>query len=46
MGKGSRQRPTDTEKYNVNWERIFGVVKDAKDREKNKPKEPDSKKNK
>ena len=30
-GKGSRQRPTDTKKYNDNWDKIF------------KPKEKDSK---
>lgn len=23
-GKGSRQRPTDTEKFNSGWDRIFG----------------------
>lgn len=23
-GKGSKQRPTDTQKYNDNWDRIFG----------------------
>lgn len=26
-GKGSRQRPTDTEKYGENWERIFRGTK-------------------
>jgi hypothetical protein len=23
-GKGSKQRPTDPQKYNDNWDRIFG----------------------
>lgn len=46
MGKGSRQRPTDYDKYNVNWERIFGTIKDSKEKQKDKPKESDSKKNK
>jgi hypothetical protein len=46
MGKGSRQRPTDAEKYNANWERIFGM-KESKEQQKDKtPKEPDSKKTK
>lgn len=26
-GKGSRQRPTDTTKYESNWDRIFGAKK-------------------
>jgi len=26
-GKGSRQRPTDQQKYNDNWEAIFGKKK-------------------
>ena len=44
MSKGSRQRPTDTEKYNVNWEKIFGI-KETKP-EKKQPKEPENKKTK
>lgn len=24
MGKGSKQRPGDRQKYNENWEKIFG----------------------
>jgi hypothetical protein len=26
-GKGSRYRPTDTKKFNENWEKIFGHKK-------------------
>jgi hypothetical protein len=26
-GKGSQQRPTDQQKYNENWEAIFGKKK-------------------
>lgn len=33
MSKGSKQRPTDKSKYDVNWERIFGV-KDDKEKKK------------
>ena len=44
MGKGSRQRPTDNEKFSANWERIFGMKE--KKPEKSEPKEPDNKKNK
>jgi hypothetical protein len=27
MSKGSSRRPTDQDKYNENWERIFGDKK-------------------
>lgn len=27
-GKGSKQRPTDTQKYQDNWDRIFGNKKE------------------
>jgi len=27
MSKGSSRRPTDQDKYNENWERIFGNKK-------------------
>jgi len=27
MSKGSNRRPTDQDKYNENWERIFGDKK-------------------
>lgn len=33
MSKGSKQRPTNKEKYDVNWERIFGI-KDDKEKKK------------
>ena len=46
MGKGSRQRPTDTDKYNVNWERIFGMKDKKEEKTHTEPKEPVSKKNK
>jgi hypothetical protein len=29
MGKGSGRRPTDEEKYQDNWERIFGQTEAA-----------------
>ena len=29
-GKGSRQRPTDTKRFEDNWERIFGKSGDRK----------------
>lgn len=28
MSKGSNRRPTDQDKYNENWERIFGDKKE------------------
>ena len=43
MSKGSRQRPTDTEKYNVNWEKIFGIKEPKQEKQ---PKEPENKKTK
>jgi len=33
MSKGSKQRPTDSNKYDTNWERIFGM-KDVKEEKK------------
>lgn len=30
-GKGSSPRPTDKEKYNENWDRIFGSKKEHTD---------------
>ena len=30
-GKGSSQRPTDQEKFDSNWDRIFGNKKEGKD---------------
>lgn len=29
-GKGSQQRPTDPQKFNDGWDRIFGKKKDEK----------------
>jgi len=29
-GKGSKQRPTDKDKYNENYEKIFGKKKEEK----------------
>ena len=43
MGKGSRQRPTDSEKFNANWEKIFGIKETKPEK---KPKEPENKKTK
>ena len=35
MSKGSKQRPGDKEKFDANWDRIFGNKnKDKKDKEK------------
>jgi hypothetical protein len=39
-GKGSSTRPTDVEKYNENWDRIFGK-KDEKKPKKQKLNEVD-----
>lgn len=36
-GKGSKQRPTDKQKFDANFDRIFGT-KDKKPEEKTKPK--------
>jgi hypothetical protein len=33
-GKGSKQRPTNQEKFNANWERIFGGKKKCPDNKK------------
>tara|TARA_R100000951_G_scaffold29452_1_gene25477 strand:- start:1468 stop:1620 length:153 start_codon:yes stop_codon:yes gene_type:complete len=30
MGKGSRQRPTDTERFNLEFDRIFNKPKEDK----------------
>lgn len=35
-GKGSTQRPTDKQKFDEAWERIFGEKKEAPDEEKEK----------
>jgi hypothetical protein len=29
-GKGSKQRPTDKEKFDKNWDKIFGSKQDKK----------------
>lgn len=47
MGKGSKQRPTDMDKYSVNWERIFGMKeKEQKQEKKLSQKTEENKKNK
>lgn len=45
MGKGSRQRPSDRDKFSAGWDRIFKDKKDKrvdKAREVKKEKEADS----
>jgi hypothetical protein len=45
MGKGSKQRPTDKQKYDVAWERIFGI-KDVKEEKKSNKDMSDNTENK
>jgi hypothetical protein len=39
MSKGSKQRPTDAQKYSANWEKIFGMKnkKEEKTSHKDEP---------
>jgi hypothetical protein len=37
MSKGSKQRPTDQDKYSEGWDRIFGK-KSKKEKKEKKPK--------
>lgn len=39
MSKGSKQRPTNKDNYNANWEKIFGV-KNSKEDKKSLKEEP------
>jgi hypothetical protein len=43
MSKGSNRRPTDQEKFNANWEKIFGVrdIKEEKKSQKETPAKKD-----
>jgi hypothetical protein len=42
-GKGSRYRKVDQEKYNENWERIFGKKKEAEESEEEQETEDEAK---
>lgn len=33
VGKGSKQRPTDMNKFSANWEKVFGKSKEERSRE-------------
>lgn len=33
MSKGSKRRPTDEDKYNSNWDKIFGQPKEEPEEE-------------
>ena len=39
-GKGSKQRPTDTKKFNDNWDKIYGKKKCPKKEEEVKEDKP------
>jgi hypothetical protein len=40
MGKGSKQRPTDKDKFDNNYDRIFGKKKKEQDELREKATEP------